>query len=218
MKRTNTESLIGAGLVALGVLTLLQSLGLLGALAGLLWACAFAVAGIAFLAAFLRSSSAWWAAIPGSALLGLAGTVGIGTLAPWAGSWLGGLFLGAIGLGFVLVYFARRDFWWAVMPAGVLLTLAAVAGLSDVLGGDATGALFFFGLAATFGALTRLPELGGRLRWALVPAGVMLAIGVMVLLATSNTLNILLPAALILGGLAILYRNGFFMRHRGNER
>ncbi|HWQ12892.1 MAG TPA: hypothetical protein VNL77_08830 [Roseiflexaceae bacterium] len=218
MRRTNTTTLAGAALVALGTLSLLQSLGLLGPLAGLLWAGAFAAGGLAFLAAFLRSPSAWWAAIPGSALLGLAAVTGVGTLAPWAaGGWTGGLFLGAIGLGFCLVYLAHRDSWWAVLPAGVLLTLATVAGLSDIVG-EAAGALFFFGLAATFGALTRLPEIGGRLRWALVPAGVMLAMGVVVLLTTSQLFSILLPAALILAGLAILYRGGMVMRHGGNER
>ena len=35
------------------------------------------------------------------------------------GAWGGALFLGSIGLAFWVIYFVRRDFWWAVIPGGV---------------------------------------------------------------------------------------------------
>ncbi|MEN9938417.1 MAG: hypothetical protein RLZZ387_4996 [Chloroflexota bacterium] len=219
MNRTNTNAVVGGALVALGALALLQNFGLLGALAGLLWAAMGTAGGLAFLGVYLRRPDAWWAAIPGAGLLGLAAVTAIGTLMPWAaGGWLGGLFLGSIGLGFCLVYAGRHEHWWAVIPAGVMLTLAAVAGLSDVLSGDTVGAVFFLGLALTFGALSRLPGQEERLRWALIPAGVMLTMSLVVLLATSHLVSWIVPAALILGGLAILYRNGLFFRREGSER
>ena len=38
------------------------------------------------------------------------------------------MFLGTIGLSFWVIYLTRRDFWWAVIPGGALMTLALVAG------------------------------------------------------------------------------------------
>lgn len=218
MSRTDTRVLAGAGLIALGALALLQNFGLFGNLAAVLWAAAFGVAGLGFLSVYMRGPSTWWAAIPGSALLGLAAVIGIDTIAPWAGEWIGGLFLGSLGLGFCLVYARDSARWWAVIPAGVLLTLGAVAGLSDTLSGDTIGAVFFFGLALTSGALTRLPGTEGRFRWALIPAGVMLAMSLVVLMASTHLLSVLVPVFLIVGGLTILYRNGMFFRHKGSER
>jgi len=219
MNRTNSPSLVGALLVGVGVLALLQNFGLLGGLAALLWAALGAAGGIAFLGAFLRSPDRWWAAIPGMTLLGLATITLIGTLMPWAaGAWIAGLFLGAIGAGFLLVFLTHRGRWWAIIPAGVLFTLAAVAALADVLAGEVIGAVFFLGLALTFGALSRLPGHEDRLRWALIPAGVMLTMGLVVLVATSSLMSILVPAALIIGGLALLYRNGAFAHHTGSKQ
>lgn len=219
MNRTKSPTLVGALLVGVGVLALLQNFGLLGGLAALLWAALGAAGGLAFLAAFLRSPEHWWAAIPGMTLLGLASVTLVGTLAPWAaGAWLGGLFLGSIGAGFLLVFLTQRERWWAVIPAGVLLTLAAVAALADVLPGEAIGAVFFLGLALTFGALSRLPGYEEQLRWALIPAAVMLTMGLVVLMATSPLVNILVPAALIIGGLALLYRNSALAHHTGGKQ
>lgn len=53
-------------------------------------------------------------------------------LAPLAGP----AFLGSIGVGFALVYLADRSHWWAIIPGGVLGTLAAVAAIDEVGYGD----------------------------------------------------------------------------------
>jgi len=214
MKRLDRHTIEAIALIGLGLLFLLQNLGLMGGIAGVVWAFAFAVAGLAFLAAFARASSNWWALIPAGALLGLAALVGANELLPGgSGSWGGTLFLGALSLSFWAIYLTDYARWWAVIPAGVLLTLAAVAGLTENIRGVELGWVFFLGLALTFGLLAIIPAPGARLRWALVPAGVLLAIAAIVLGSSAPLLSLLWPVALILAGLFVAL-HGLRLRHQ----
>lgn len=213
MKRWDRYTTEAAVLIGLGLLFLLQNLGVLGGVAGLIWMLAFAVGGLVFLVAFARNRANWWAAIPAGALLGIAGLIGANEFLPGgSGTWGGALFLGALSLSFWVVYLTDYARWWAVIPAGVLLTLAAVAGLTDNIAGVELGWVFFLGLALTFGLLAVIPAPGAHLRWALVPAGAMLAIAVIVLSTSAPMLNLLWPIALILAGLFMALR-GLRLRH-----
>ena len=78
--------LFGLLLIAGGVLFLLDNLGLVP-WAGLFWAAAALVGGLAFLSVVARDRAMWWAFIPGITLLGLAGTITLGELAPALGDW-----------------------------------------------------------------------------------------------------------------------------------
>ncbi|GEO97445.1 hypothetical protein [Kocuria turfanensis] len=124
--------------------------------------------------------------------------------------WGGSLFLGSIRLGFAAVYLRDHERWWAIIPAGVMLTLAvpAVGGASDA-GARASGALFFAGLALTFVLVAVLPGGPGRRRWAWIPAGALAVLAVLVALdatALLSVLNYLWPLALIAGGGLLLWR------------
>jgi hypothetical protein len=195
----------GALLIIAGVLFLLDSLAILQ-ITALIWALIFAAGGLAFLTVFVLNRAAWWPVIPGFALLGLAVLILVGAYLPDVGAWAGSIFLGAIALGFWVVYLLEREQWWAIIPGGVLVTLALVAGLAEVVGGGAVGGLFFFGIGATFALLAVVPTSEGRLRWAWIPAIVMVVMGFVVLAAASDIFNYVWPAALILGGIILLLR------------
>ena len=93
------------------------------------------------------------------------------------------------------------------------IAVALVAGLSETLDGEVAGAVLFLGLGLTFAALSLVRTPAGGLRWALIPAGVMLLLGLAVLVATGNELfRYLWPVALILVGLYLLART-FLTRH-----
>jgi hypothetical protein len=111
-----------------------------------------------------------------------------------------------LGLGFWVVYLVRRAYWWAIIPAGVLFTLALVAGLSETMAGNAGGWVFFLGLSATFGLVYLLPTNEGRRIWALYPAAALLAMAVLIMAAMGQVVNVLWPAALILAGIYMVYR------------
>ena len=117
----------------------------------------------------------------------------------------GGLFLGMIGLSFLVIYLIRRDFWWAVIPGGVLATLAVVALTSSSIDeGTASGGLFFLGLAATFLVVYFLPTPEGRMQWALWPAGILGLIGMVVLAGAGGVASYIFPLFLVgVGGFMI---------------
>jgi hypothetical protein len=205
MKRFDWRVLGGILLIVGGIMLLLQGFGIFTFVLGLLWMLLFAVAGAAFLVVFLTNRDQWWALIPGCALFGLAATVFVEQVLPVdSGEWGGALFMGALSASFWLIYMTGRDRWWAIIPGGVLLTIAAVIVLSSILGGPGTGGVFLLGLGATFGLLAFLPTPQGQQKWALIPAVVLLAIGLLLMFAP--IFKYVWPVALILVGLYVILR------------
>ncbi|MBS3752994.1 MAG: hypothetical protein KGY46_06340 [Anaerolineales bacterium] len=204
MKKLQARTVWGIILIVLGALFLLQELQLVGNAFQYLWIVILAGAGIAFLWTFARSEQGWWAAIPGLALLGLAfasaeEAVGIFPAFEAGGS----VFLGTLGLSFWLIYARRQDFWWAIIPGGVLLTLAVVSGL-DEFGLDYGGGVFFLGLGSTFIFLALLPSRGADTRWSFIPAAVLLIFGLTQMSKLGEQILSYWPVVLILVGGYIL--------------
>jgi hypothetical protein len=199
-----------------GVLYFLENLGLLQ-VGGSVVPLIFAFGGLSFLYVFLTSHTSWWAIIPASALLGLAALIAWEQFGPdSAESWGPALFLAALSVSFWVVYLGNRDAWWATIPGGVLLTLALVVGLSPVLEGTTgVGGVFFLGLAATFLVLSLVSTSEGRLRWALIPAGVMSLLGLFLILAALGLAVYGGPALLMLVGAYFIARS--LVTRRGAE-
>jgi hypothetical protein len=204
MRRIEWRVLVGILLVAVGALLLLQTFNILRFVWEVVWAVLFVASGAGFLVVYLGRQEHWWAVIPGMALLGVGGLIALSVFGLDDG--IGGaVFLGALSLAFWLVYLRSRANWWAVIPGGVLATLALVAGLEQILPWAETGGMFFLGLALTFGLVYLLPTPHGRMTWALIPAAVLFVVGLIVVLATSSVLQVLWPAVLILvGGYLVL--------------
>ncbi len=206
------RSQLGLGLlfIGAGVLFLLQNLGVFGGFSPILWAFIFAVGALFFLALFIGDyHQRWWAAIPGMTLFGLAGAamldaLNIGLLGQMAGPF----FLASIGSGFVLIFATNPAHWWAIIPGGVLGTLAVVAAVEEFGEGPfEVGSVFFLGLGITFLVLGLLPRVDGRaLRWALIPAGALLLFGLLVNTPAIAYVNYIWPVALIIGGAYLLWR------------
>lgn len=194
----------GVLMVVGGGVLLLEALDVL--VTGPIWVALFGVAGLVFLYAFFASRDNWWAAIPAGALLGLAALIAWSKLTTFSDDWGASLFLGALGAGFWTIYLRAREHWWAIIPGGVLLTLALVAGLSLVVGGATISAVLFLGLALTFAVLAVVPTDEGRMRWPIFPAGVLGALGVLSGIGATEVLNYVWPVALILGGLYLILR------------
>jgi hypothetical protein len=185
----------GLILIGIGILGLISTLGWFGGLGGLPGAVLFGAAAYFAHLQGRHTGSRFWrlATYP---LAGLA----IASIAPDP---LGGFaFLGSLGLAFAIVYREDANQWWAVIPAGALLSLAVTAlvdGMTRSAG--AGGAVFLFGLAATFFVLTRLPRHAQP--WAVFPAGV-LAVLAVVALTTSG--GWIVPVLLIAAGAWMLLR------------
>ena len=67
------------------------------------------------------------------------------------------IFMAFIGLSFVLIYALHPEFWWAIIPAGSLFSVAVLIGLSDRIKGEVAVGIMFLGLALTFALVYVLP-------------------------------------------------------------
>ena len=206
MKRFDLRILWGGLLIFAGGLFLLQEMNLIPSAWDLIWAGLFGVGGCVFLYAYWTDRSQWWPLIPGLGLLSLGALILINEILPGA-DWVGAIFLGGIGLSFWLIYALNRDNWWAVIPGGVLMTLAVVAGVDPFVSGDAGGGIFMLGLSFTFGLVGLLPNRQGKMTWAFIPAGVLFLLGIFLITPLLPLLNFIWPAALILLGVYFILRN-----------
>lgn len=190
----------GALLILGGVMFLLQNLGAFE-LGDLFWALLLGLAGLFFFSIFFTSRANWWALIPGFTLLSVAILIALDRLAPrLAGLFGGSIVLAGIGLSFLVIFLLDRGNWWAVIPAGVMLTLTVVAALSEYLPDLETGGIFFLGLALTFALVALLPNPAGRMVWAWIPAGILGVMGLLLFIGGAGLINYAWPVALILGG------------------
>ena len=71
--------------------------------------------------------------------------------------------------------------------------------------GFESGGIFLIGLGLTFGVLGFVPTEHGRMRWAFIPAVVLILVGIFVTLAVYDLFALLWPLALIAAGLVIIY-------------
>ena len=200
MKILESRIFWGGLLVLAGVLFLLQNLGLFQ-IGELFWVVLLALGALFFLSIFLQNKANWWALIPGLTLISVGIIVLINWISPDRGErWSGSIILAGIGLSFALIYLVARQNWWAIIPAGVLFTLAVIAGLEEFFPALGTAGLFFLGLGLTFALVALLPNPQGDLRWAWIPGGILLLVGSIFLVAGGNLFVYVWPVILILAG------------------
>lgn len=209
MRAIDARVVGGVLLVGFGLVFFLQTLGLLDAFgSGFLWGVIFGAAGLAFLVAFLRDRTRWWAVFPAMPLLGIAALMLVDALAPALADVAGGgLFLGLVSLSFWLVYWVRRDFWWAIIPGGTVATTAVIALLANVLPGAETTALLLLGIGLTFLVLYFLPAERGRQPWAIIPGGILIIVSALTGIAFGTMGRFFWPIVFIAGGLFLVLRS-----------
>ncbi|MGE5222890.1 MAG: hypothetical protein ACM3PY_10640 [Omnitrophica WOR_2 bacterium] len=212
MKWLESRILWGALLILGGLLFLLQNLNVLK-VANLFWAIVFGVTGIYLLAYFFSNRANWWTLIPGVILIDLALINASGVIVPgFASRWSGPAILAGISLCFWLIFLQNRDFWWVIIPGGVLLTLAGVSFIHSFDTSIDTGGIFFLGLGLTFTLIGVWQVPGDRqpypldLQWAFVPAGIFILLGLLISALKASAFNYVWPAILILLGLYLIYR------------
>jgi hypothetical protein len=189
MKRVDWRIIVGIVLLVIGVITLLQSLGVLN-LQGATWAiiigAIFAAAGAVFIYVFLADREQWWA------------TGFHGGLAP-------SFFLGMIGVSFWIIYLINHENWWAIIPGGALFSVAALIGFSQYYPLAGVGVMFL-GLAITFGLVALLPTGESKNKWAWIPALVLLVMSLFFGFLEGPYGMYIWPVALIIGGAIVIIK------------
>jgi hypothetical protein len=196
MKRFNTRILVGAALILAGILVLLDQTGILKGAIGLLWAGILTIGAAICLFWFFSDPSKWWAAIPGFSLAGLAAS----SLLPNRTGWGGLALLGGIGAGFWAVYFSGRRRWWAIIPGGVLVTLGLTSVMSEAYSVVDSGGVFFVGLGLTFVLVALL----AKMKWAFIPAAVLLLLGILVGMPFVGVMEYLWIGVLLVAGVILV--------------
>lgn len=209
MKQSIWRSFIGIFLVVIGVVLLLQFSGIYPGIvtsSGYIFAALFAAGGIAFFFVLIEDKSRWWAVIPGMILLGLSGLIVLSIWMPHLSQMAAAIFLGSIGLSFMLVYWLKREFWWALIPAMIMIGLAVMLALMNLAlfsGGIISERipvsifLGFIGLGFAAVYIVRRESW-----WPIIPAGVMISVGAMI--ATGSVGVLFLGMGLTFGLLSVL--------------
>jgi hypothetical protein len=201
MRRYDPRLIVGILLVLGGLLALLDQMGIIPNAWRIFWGLIFAAGGLAFLYMLINDRTSWWAAFPAFILFGLALSY---FLPDSLREYEGLLRLAGISFAFLWVYFTNTlERWWAIIPAGVLLTLGVVSALESTSGVE-TGGILFLGLGLTFMLVAVLP--GGRSRsWALIPGTILLVFGAF-LGAVRGGSEYFWPLALVVLGGFFLWR------------
>jgi len=207
MKWYENRLIWGLLLVIGGIVFLLDNLNVVS-LGDLIWAMIFGVAGIAFLTVFISNRVNWWPVIPGMVLLAIGILIATEVLLPSFADLFGGaLILGGIALAFWIIYLINNGNWWAIIPAGVMSTLTIMVCLEPFTKGIDLGGLLFIGLGATFGLVAILPNSTEQKKWAFIPAGILLCVGVVISAFSSTFFAYAWPIILILVGIFLIFRN-----------
>jgi len=197
----------GILLILAGGMLFLQNFGVFDNVLELFWALLFAGGGAIFIFLFLTNREHWWAVIPGFSLLGIGGLIFLDQFLPKVSDAVGGsFFLGAVGLSFWFIFLLKREHWWAIIPGGALFTLAAVAGIDSLWPGVDEGGIFFLGLGLTFGLVSIVPTPQGRMKWALIPAGILFVMGLLISAATLSLMKWVWALGLIVVGVLLILR------------
>jgi hypothetical protein len=219
--KQNWRILVGALLLLFGVVGILQAFNIVslqGEWWGLFFGVVFAVAGGIFLYYMIKNTSLnWWAAIPGMSLLGIGLTILSSViLLPPLNGYLGGvLVLGSIGASFWIIYFIKKERWWAIIPGGVMITLAGITLLEESSGMDVPGILFL-GIGITFALIALLPTGRNEAKvWPWYPAVGCLVLGMILSLTGGSVVTYIWPAVLIILGLVLIART-YLKRNKTN--
>lgn len=207
MKRLNEAVGWGIFLLLAGIFLLLKNLNVFQTWGDLAWAGLFAVAGLGFLIWFFTATQHWWRAIPAFTLLGIGGEMLLTWRSVELGGWTPSLVLFGMALGFWAILIVRQEHWWALVPAGVLTTVAVLFGLWNRL--DPTGRLVVLqvGIGLMFLLLYVIRYDEHDARWAAVPAGALLLLGVVTLIEALRPVQVIAnwwPIALVVGGAVLI--------------
>ena len=199
----------GVLITLVGVVLLLQNLEILE-IGDLFWALLVGLAGVFFLSVFITNRANWWGLIPGFTLISLAILIFLDSFAPGiSDAWDRPIVVGGIAASFLAVYLVDRSNWWAIIPGGVMVTVGLMAVFDSILTGIGTTGVFFIGMGLTFGLVALAPTPQGRMKWAWIPAGVLLVMGLIFIAAAEAMFGVIWSAALVVVGLFMIYRTLF---------
>ncbi len=182
---------VGLLLVLAGAIIFFGNLGLFD-LGNIFAALILGTAGILFSRKYFKNHKQIWALLVGTGFFAVVTAILNPAMAATS-------LLATLALGFILVYQHNNKHWWAIIPAGVLSSIAIVAAIEErfTIFDSNSAMFFFFGLAATFAYLYFVINK----QWAIYPAISLVAVAI---LASSLSGGWLLPVLFVGAGVYLL--------------
>lgn len=206
----NTQSkrsglILGGSLIVFGVLALIETQMDLSAW---IWVAVLTIGGLGAYGIYAADRSEKWLLIASYVMLAIAGLVALLTLGILQDAWVATYVLLAIALPFFYGFLRNRQNWGLLIPAYVLLAIGVMVPLIELgLLEDALVASYvMFAIALPFFVVYLRNT---KNWWALIPGGILAAIGFGLMLAEASV-EYLLAAGLILAGIIVVIRQ--FMR------
>ena len=161
---------------------------------------------LTFFIVFMNDRTRQWALLVAYIMFVLSIAPAMASFGGDTAAYFGSIFLFAIALPFFVVYFRSVGNWWAIIPAGVMTTLAVIAGaaiagwIQDGSDGGFANAFLMGGIAATFAVVWLRHEMN----WAKIATIVLAVLAVGSVFFASYT-EIFWPVAIILVGAYLLF-------------
>lgn len=207
----NQRRMLGGLLIIAGVISLLFQFEILQLQSEYIVASIFAVLGLGLILSYFVDRR-MWKLFCGMFLVFIALPIFNSAAHMYPDDLTGTAFLWMFALVFFLIFGRDRSQWWAIMPAGILLSLGGlVAAQAYHLADDEVLAGFMFvGFFLTFAFLYFIRDARTRTGWAIWPAGIFLGIALIIF---ANYLDLFfyteywLPALFILAGVYLVAKN-----------
>jgi hypothetical protein len=200
--QTGKQGIVWGGLlIILGGLLLIE---VFTELSAWVWVGALTIGGLGVYGVYATDRSERWLLVPSYVLLAIALMVALITLDILQDSYVATYVLAVIALPFLYVYLTERIHWWAVIPAYILLAIGVMVGLIEggILEDNLVASYVLFSVAIPFFVIYARDR---NQWWALLPGGITGLIG-LALLAAEAAAEYIVPAALIIAGAWVLYR------------
>jgi len=210
MRRKNPKFILGAGLIVIGLLVMLDELHIFNFDEELLVSFGFLFGGLALLSLY-NQSKATWQLITGIFAIFIAIMIFIEETHIISDDFIGVLTVWLIAAGFFFVYHKNNRNWWAVIPAGFMFSVGWIVLLTEVWRGfdHYAPVIFFLGLSLTFGYLYSIRNTENKLDWAIWPAGATFFLCILVFssMMFHGIDDFIFPAMLIIAGIYLIRRN-----------
>jgi hypothetical protein len=162
--------------------------------------------GLSFFVVYWSNRTRWWALLVAYIMFVLSIAPAMASFGGDVPAYFGTIFLLAVAVPFYVVYFRSEQNWWAIIPAGVMTTLAIIATLGiagwirDERTGGISNAILMAGIAATFAVVW----LRHSMNWAKIVTIILALLAVASIFFASYS-EIFWPVAIILVGGYLLY-------------
>ena len=162
--------------------------------------------GLSFFLVYWSNRTRWWALLVAYIMFVLSIAPAMAAFGGDVPAYFGTIFLLAVAVPFYVVYFRSSQNWWAIIPAGVMTTLAIIATLGiagwirDERTGGISNAILMGGLAVTFAVVWFRHSMS----WAKIVTVILGLLAVASLFFASYA-EIFWPVAIILAGGYLLY-------------